>query len=326
MPDLVRAGSQMSAVLSYIYQDDASGGRRQQTQGTNGLGEAYPDYANGAVIREPYERNFDLASLEMDIDFGFATLTSATSYYDNNGGSATDNTGFYANNFANFYYFYPRPLYTAERTFADSAFVQELRLVSLGENTVDYTVGAFFRNQKRGSSQVSDLVGFEAWADAAFAPADIVSTDNVFTYQRSEDYRELAVFGEFTWHATDRLHITGGARYFDIKSDINTFVRVGAYDGFAGSVTTPFESSESDTIFKANVAYEISDNDLLYATVSEGFRRGGNNGVPTIGRFANDPGWVVYGADGVTNYVSFSWTGEIRSLIHLRQTVLFLLL
>lgn len=293
---------QFDAVLTFIYQGDEVGGRRQQTGGDDGLGVAYEKYENGAVIREPYERDFELAALELDYDFGFATLTSATSYYDNNGSSGTDNTGFYANNFANFYYFYPRPLYTADRTFGDKAFVQEIRLVSNGDNTVDYALGAFYRDQERGSSQVSDLVGFEAWADAAFFPGDFVSTDNVFTYFRTEDYTDLAIFGEVTWHVSDRLHLTGGLRYFDNDSDINTFVRVGAYDSFAGSVETPFKSSEDDTIFKANLAYDFGDDELLYVTASEGYRRGGNNGVPTIGRFANDPGWVVYGSDTVKNY------------------------
>ena len=302
------------AVITYIHQDDDIGGRRQQTDGLNGLGEPYDDYENGAVIREPYERDFDFVSAELDFDFGFATLTSATSIYDNNGGSETDNTGFYANNFANFYYFYPRPLYTAVRTFKDEAFVQEIRLVSNGENTVDYAVGVFYRDQERGSSQISDLVAFEAWADAAFFPGDFVSTDNVFTYERSEDYSDFAVFGEATWHVSDRLHLTGGLRYFDNESDINTFVRVGAYDSFAGSVETPFKSSEDDTIFKFNLAYDYGDDDLFYATISEGYRRGGNNGVPTIGRFANDPGWVIYSSDTVTNLefgIKGTW-GDMR--------------
>jgi iron complex outermembrane receptor protein len=289
------------AVITYIHQDDDIGGRRQQTDGLNGLGESYSDFQNGAVIREPYERDIDFGAAELDFDFGFATLTSATSYYDNNGGSDSDNTGFYANNFANFYYFYPRPLYTAVRTFEDEALVQELRLVSNGESDVDYVVGAFYRDQKRASTQVSDLVGFEAWADAAFFPGDFVSTDNVFTYKRAEEYSDFALFGEVTWHASDRLHLTGGVRYFDNDSDISTFVRVGAYDSFAGAVSTPFSSSEDDTIFKLNVAYDYGDDDLLYATISEGYRRGGNNGVPTIGRFENDPGWVVYNSDTVNN-------------------------
>ncbi len=289
-------------LLTYIHQDDDVGGRRQQTQGSDGNGVPYPEYTNGAVIREPSQRDFDMGSLEMNIDFGFATLTSATSYYDNRGGSESDNTGFYANNFPQFYYFYPRPLYTAVRTFGDQALVQELRLVSKGGGTTDYVVGAFYRDQSRASTQVSDLVGFEDFADALFPPADFVSTDNVFTYQRSEDYTDLALFGEFTWHASDRLHFTGGLRYFDTESDVNTFVRVGAYDSFAGSVETPFKSSEDDVLFKANVAYDFGDDDLFFATVSEGYRRGGNNGVPTIGRFANDPGWLVYNSDNVVNY------------------------
>jgi len=291
------------AVITFIHQDDDIGGRRQQTDGTNGLDESYDDYENGGVIREPYDRDFDFAAAELDFDFGFATLTSATSYYDNNGGSESDNTGFYANNFANYYYFYPRPLYTAVRTFEDKAFVQEIRLVSNGDNTVDYAVGAFYRDQERGSSQVSDLVGWETFADAwFFGIGDFVSTDNVFTYERSEDYSEFAVFGEVTWHASDRVHLTGGLRYFDVDSDINTFLRVYAWDSIAGSVETPFKSNEDDTIFKLNFAFDFGDDDLLYATASEGYRRGGNNGIPTFGRFENDPGWVVYNSDSVKNY------------------------
>ena len=299
-------------LLTYIYQDDDVGGRRQQTQGSDGNGQAYADLTNGAVIKEPSNREFNMGSLEVNVDFGFATLTSATSYYDNNGGSETDNTGFYANNFPEFYYFYPRPLYTAVRTYKDQALVQELRLVSNGEGSTDFVVGAFYRDQNRGSTQVSDLVGFEAFADALFPPVDFVSTDNVFTYRRDEDYTDIAIFGELTWHVSDRLHLTGGLRYFDVESDVSTFVRVGAYDSFAGSVSTPFKSSEDDVLFKGNLAYNFGDDDLFFATISEGYRRGGNNGVPTIGRFANDPGWQVYDSDSVVNYevgIKGNWNG-----------------
>ncbi|MEM1174258.1 MAG: TonB-dependent receptor [Pseudomonadota bacterium] len=287
--------------LNYIYQDDDIGGRRQQTQGTDGNGVPYGKFTNGAVIREPSDREFDMGSLEVSLDFGFATLTSATSYYDNSGSSESDNTGFYANNFPQFYYFYPRPLYTAERTWEDAALVQELRLVSSGENTIDYVAGVFYRDQNRAVTQVSDLVGFEAFADALFPPVDFVSTDNVFTYLRDEDFTDFAVFGELTWNVSDRLRLTGGLRFFDIESDVNTFVRAGAYDSIADSVSTPFNSSEDDVLYKANLAYNFGDDELFYATISEGYRRGGNNGVPDIGRFANDPGWQIYNSDSVTN-------------------------
>lgn len=289
-------------VASYIFQTDDVGGRRQKTQGTNGIGEPYTGVSSGSVVEEPSERDFHLGALEVEVDFGFATLTSATSYYENSGSSESDNTGFYANNFAFYYYNYPRPLYTADRTFGDKAFSQELRLVSSGTNSIDYVLGAFFQKQTRRASQVSDLIGFEAYADALFPPADFVSTDNVFTYERNDDFRDFALFGELTWNVTDALRLTGGLRWFSNKSDVNTFVRVGAYDGFAGEVSTPFESKDDGLLYKLNAAYKFAGDDLLYATISRGYRRGGNNGVPTIGRFANDPGWVVYDPDWVTNY------------------------
>lgn len=70
-----------------------------------------------------------MGALEMDVDLGFATLTSSTSYYDHHGDS--ENTGFYAQGgFLYYYAYYPRPAAKATRTYSDKALVQELRLVS----------------------------------------------------------------------------------------------------------------------------------------------------------------------------------------------------
>ena len=58
-----------------------------------------------------------LGALEMNLDLGFATLTSSTSYYDHSGDSTSENTGFYAQaGFLSFYYNYPRPMASAVRT------------------------------------------------------------------------------------------------------------------------------------------------------------------------------------------------------------------
>ena len=159
----------------------------------------------------------------------------------------------------------------------------------------------FYQDQTRTATQVSDLVGFEAWADAFFL-VDFVFTDNVFTFDRSEDYREIAVFGEITFNLTDDLKVTGGARWFDNKSTTNTFVRAGLYTFFNGEADTTFTAEDNDVLFRANIAYEIADDDLIYATFSEGYRRGGSNGVPTIGQFANNPEWLIFESDTATNY------------------------
>ena len=86
---------------------------------------------SGSIQLEPSDRDLDLVSLEANIDLGFATLTSSTSYYDHSGSSISENTGFYAHaGFLGFYYNYPRPMASAVRTFADESVVQEFRLVT----------------------------------------------------------------------------------------------------------------------------------------------------------------------------------------------------
>ncbi|HMN54487.1 MAG TPA: TonB-dependent receptor, partial [Sphingopyxis sp.] len=55
-------------------------------------------------------------------------------------------------------------------------------------------------------------------------------------------------------------------------------------------------------LFKGNLSWKFADRGLLYATVSQGYRRGGSNAVPTIGRYAEDPSWQQYKSDTLINY------------------------
>ena len=63
-----------------------------------------------------------------------------------------------------------------------------------------------------------------------------------------------------------------------------------------------FNTDDDGVLWKLNGALEFGDDDLLYATWSQGYRRGGTNAVPTTGTFAEDPRWQVYGSDRVDNY------------------------
>jgi outer membrane receptor protein involved in Fe transport len=295
-----------NALFSYQMQEDEIGGRRQQTDGLDGFGEAYSDYEIGSIQLEPSSREVDLASLEMEFDLGFATLTSSTSVYDHEGDSVSENTGFYAQVgwLGSYYYNYPRPMASAVRTYSDEAFVQELRLVSNGDKTVDWTVGAFYRDQDLNGTQTSLLVGFERWADIWFGNPDLIVQDQDFGYERDENFSDLSLFGEVTWHTSDTFALTVGARWFDNDFVNNTDMQVGLWAPgiFNFEDSGQFKGSEDDVLFKVNAAWDLSDSQMLYATVSEGYRRGGSNAVPLIGVFAEDPGWQQYGSDTVINY------------------------
>lgn len=293
-----------NATLSFMGQSDDFGGRRQPTPGTDGFGNPYGDYENGSIQLEPATRDVELSSLEMNIDLGFATLTSSTSYYDHYGDSTSENTGFYAQaGFLSFYYNYPRPMASAVRTWSDRAFIQELRLVSEIEGAVDYVLGFWYQDQDLYSTQDSFLRGFKRWWDAAVPGAEAaVSGDQDFIYRRREKFLDRALFGELTWHVTDRIHLTGGFRYFDNDSRNDTLIDIPLYTALSNPTEATLDSEDDDTLLKGNIAIDVMDDDLVYLTYSEGYRRGGSNAVPLEGFFAEDPRWQIYTADTVTNY------------------------
>jgi len=300
---LLEPSDTFSALFTYQTQSDDVGGRRQQTKGLNGFGVPYNDYENGSVVLEPSSSEIDLTSLEMDFDLGFATLTSSTSSYDHSGDSISENTGFYAQNnwLAAFYYNYPRPMAEAQRTYSDEAFVQEIRLVSNGDNKIDYVVGMFYQDQDLGATQDSYLRGFTAWTDAAWGPGFVVN-DNDFAYSRKQNFKDFSVFGELTYNFTDAFRMTFGARRYDNSFTNDTDMMVGLYTSFNFTDTASFKEENTGTLFKANFAYDLADDKMLYGTISEGYRRGGANAVPLVGIFAEDPAWQLFEPDTNTNY------------------------
>ena len=300
---LLEPNDWFSAVLTYQMQDDEIGGRTMQTRGNDGWGQPYEDNEIGSIQLEPSSREVDLASLEMEFDLGFATLTSSSSTYDHEGESISENTGFYAQNnwIAAFYYNYPRPMAEAQRTYGDDAFIQEIRLADTTGGLFDWLVGAFYMDQDLYATQTSWLRGFQRWADTAWGPGFVVN-DNDFAYRRDENFTDQALFGEVTWHATDRLSLTGGARWFDNEYENDTLMQVGLYTSFNFDDMIRFTGSDSDVLFKGNFSFDLDNDHMLYGTISEGYRRGGANAVPLSGIFAEDPAWQTYEPDTVTNY------------------------
>ncbi|MEP6882451.1 MAG: TonB-dependent receptor [Dokdonella sp.] len=315
---LWRPSDTFDMTLSYMAQADQFGGRRGTSLGTDGYGVPYRDLEVGSVQLEPADRHVNLTSLEMNVDLGFATLTSSTANSNHEGDITSENTGFYAQNgwLAAFYYNYPRPMASAVRGYGDRSFTQEFRLASNKGETFDYIVGAYYQNQKRRSSQDSFLRGFKQWWDAAYpAFSDAVVSDQDYLYRQKERFKETALYGELTWHATDVLQFTGGFRHFRDESVTHVFQTTGLYSGVIDSSTSTGSQSDSDNLFKGNVSWKFSPNNQLYATVSEGYRRGGTNGTPTTGNFAEDPAWTTYQSDTVRNY-EFGVKGAVRRMTY----------
>ncbi len=93
--------------------------------------------------------------------------------------------------------------------------------------------------------------------------------------------RSAAVFGQATWHFTDQLALTGGARYTDEhKSYLPTQFFVSSVTGMppAGTVVIPAEKNQFDdskTTWRVAFEYTPEDHLLLYTSWSTGFKSGG---------------------------------------------------
>ena len=291
--------------LTVTGEQDSYGGRRGTTLGTNGAGVPYTANQIGSVQLEPASRDVYLASLETSIDLGFATLTSSTSQYNHHGEITSENTGFYAQNdwWALYYYNYPRPMETALRGYGDKAFIQELRLVSASGGPFDYVAGAYYQNQSMHSSQDSLMQGFKQWWDAAFpAFASAVISDQDYLYRQSEHYREAAIYGELTWHAAKTLDFTGGARLFSDKDSVFVHQNTGLYAAIFDTSNSGGTQGVNRGIFKGNVSWHFMPENQWYATIAQGYRRGGSNGIPTTGHFAESPAWLSYAPDTDVDY------------------------
>ena len=89
-------------------------------------------------------------------------------------------------------------------------------------------------------------------------------------------FKDLAIFGELTWHMTDAWSLTGGTRLF--KQTLSQSQQTGLlFDGPAFAANESLSDAWRRALWKINTSYQLDKNNLVYATWSQGFRRGGVN-------------------------------------------------
>src|SRR3546814_1962168 len=88
---LFKPSDTFDLTLSYMAQADRFGGRRGTSLGNDGWGVPYDDLEVGSVQLEPAKRNVNLASMEANLDPGFATPTSHTSPHNHAGHITSEN-------------------------------------------------------------------------------------------------------------------------------------------------------------------------------------------------------------------------------------------
>ena len=193
----------------------------------------------------------------------------------------------------------------------------ELRVTSPADRPVRLIAGLFYQRQSHNIEQnyVIDNIN-----DAITVPG---TESNIWLTKQLRVDRDYAIFGEVAWDITPALTLTAGGRLYRYDNSLIGFF--GYSSGFSsrtgvaacfttagtplnetpggtlappdveGSPCTNVDKSTSDTdvIHRLNLTYRFSDDALVYATWSRGFRPGGINRRGTL---------PPYGADFISNY------------------------
>lgn len=153
--------------------------------------------------------------------------------------------------------------------FNQEQFSQELQLVgSAFGDRLDYVLGAYYFNEK--GDQAVDL--FAPGSVPAPQAAQLAPFLPYFqTTTRTIDNTSKALYAQLTFAITDALKLTGGLRYTDETKDYlvtqaRTVGPVQSATGVQGTkIWTPM----------VNLAWQATDDILLYGNYSEGYRAGG---------------------------------------------------
>ncbi|WP_286890574.1 TonB-dependent receptor [Pseudoalteromonas sp. ESRF-bin5] len=320
--------------LNYFYQNQDSEGRSIVHYNTlsadNGLSDLIGEYESGYRYEEPREKENQLLSLELKADLGFAELVSATGISNFDADGQRDQTDLLIRLDYGYEEFPAFSSFTREIEEQDT-FTQEIRLVSQNDSDINWIVGGFYNKIESDASSQEYTPGFGDFAVENFG-ADQSRPDQLEYYSVDRvEITESALFGEIGYQVTEKLDITVGARFYkyDVESESAVdFPLFNTLFGGAGpdDVTLNFEQNEASdngSLFKFNAKYQFTNSVMGYATISEGFRIGGSNGLapcpdplPANQAGCGNPSEMLYDADTTTNYELGFKSTWLRSRLH----------
>ena len=234
-------------------------------------------YAGDTILEQDMRQ--DVFSANLSLDLGPVTLRSITGYVNFEVFRNADND------------FSTRLGNVDGQEDKLDAWSQELQLASSNPNgRFQWIAGYFYYQEDVAASFFSSCpTGQRNAPGCAFAAGLPKTTSN-------------AVFGQASlWLVPDKLRVTGGVRY---TKDDKTIYRATATTDARQRLNTvsltnqQFEFSFEKVTWRANAEYHVTDRNMLYATVSTGFRSGGFNS----GFFTNAALPASFAPETVTAY------------------------
>jgi outer membrane receptor protein involved in Fe transport len=331
-----------------------------------------------AFSADTFKDDWTQYALTFEGQVGKLNFTSATAYFERDSSYTQDTTEYaaYFGSFcyywtatynvycfqpAGTYYWYADPVGFLHQDTRDTSFSQEFRVSYSGER-VDWVGGVFWEDRHQDwkfetfVDGYGDSQGFDNWTrpSSVFTRptgtvgvyyeipdgwgVDAQATDGWWLSADDTDWETMAVFGEATFHISDKFSVTAGARWFEVDQKKEYYVELpigrltpgglpllsdpGSGPGKWGCLVVDapcnfldtdnpaddglnrIEGKDNDTAIRVSAQYNLTEDVMIYGLYSEGFRAGGvnrNRGVPLLPQ--------VYGADFLEN-IEFGMKGS----------------
>jgi iron complex outermembrane receptor protein len=146
----------------------------------------------------------------------------------------------------------------------EPVFTQEVNLISNPGGKIDWVVGAFYLHQ-----DTNGLVNVANVPSGALI-ANVLGRTRI---------RNVGVFGQTTWHATDKLNATLGLRFNNERHFLGAgnLTTLGTANGTVAIPGTTQRTNDSAVTGRFTLDYALSSTEFAYGTVSRGFKGGGIN-------------------------------------------------
>ncbi len=263
---LIKPDDSLTITPSVIYQDSRLGSPFTYDKIPASLDNPYQ-------VRDVNETNIQkstISNIAIHKQFDAFELMSSSSYFTRDI-SIRDDSSKVINYFFGLPSVYPTTMYGS---YKNKEFTEEVRATSKFDGPVQAILGAFYHDVR---APLNSSIPYPGGFNQTFGtPFPAYST--IYQGGRNATLDEYAVFGELSWNITDKLKASAGIRAFEVKQG---FSQTG--DGLLNGGPSAVQSKSKDygSTPKFTLQYQVTPDDMVYATASEGYRPGGpNNPAP----------------------------------------------
>lgn len=267
-----------SLKLSALYQKITGHNTSDETPnppsffGVGQLGDLQQFYIR-AVNAYGYDRTAQAYSLQLNWKIGVADLVALTGY---NRYSVDDSfdLSLALNSFSEKYFGTPGDQIV--NTIGLDRLTQEIRLSAPLGQKFDGLLGVFYSHE-------DDYWKWNYLASNPFTGVQLGDWGTYNPYNAPIVYNEFSVFGDLTYHITDRFDVQIGGRESWLKNTVDTATANGPLATVIyGAPTTPYNFpgttlNENEFTYLLTPRFKISSDFMVYARLASGYRPGGVN-------------------------------------------------